>query len=396
MSNELSLPLSGLRVIDLTSVLFGPYATQVLGDFGAEVIKIEAPVGDPTRGIGPARHEGMAAGFLGCNRNKKSLKLDLKREPAREALWRLIDSSDVFVHNIRPQKIAALGFTPDAVAERNSNIVYGALHGYLEEGPYAGRPAYDDIIQGESGMAGAFLARDGKPAFAPSVVADKSTGLIAATGLLAALFQRLRTGKGVYMEIGMFESMAAYTLLEHQYGLSFFPPDGTAGYPRVISKERKPYATSDGYLCMVPYTDKQWQSFWTLAGESEVMNDPRYQSLTTRTLHVNALYSKTGEILAKRTTSEWLPLLRQAEIPCGPVNTFEDLQLDSHLRQVEFFRRFSHPTEGELEILDSGLRIDRKKLPIHQHQPRLGEHSEVILQEMGLSASEIELALECS
>jgi len=396
MSNDLSLPLSGMRVIDLTSVLFGPYATQILGDFGAEVIKIEAPAGDPTRGLGPARHEGMGAGFLGCNRNKKSVKLDLKREPARDALWRLIEGADVFVHNIRPQKVSGLGFAPDAVAARNSKIVYGALHGYLEEGPYAGQPAYDDVIQGESGMAGAFLARDGEPAFAPSVVADKSTALIAATGLLAALFQRLRTGNGVYMEIGMFESMAAYTLLEHQYGLSFFPPDGVAGYPRVMSRERKPYATRDGYICMVPYTDKQWASFWTLAGAPEVMDDPRYQSLKTRTEHVNSLYARTGEALKERPTAQWLALLKEAEIPCGPINTLDDLQSDPHLKQVEFFRRFSHPSEGELEILDSGLRINRQKLPIHQHQPALGEHSETILQECGLSPSEIELALQCS
>jgi crotonobetainyl-CoA:carnitine CoA-transferase CaiB-like acyl-CoA transferase len=393
MSSDLSQPLSGIRVLDLTSVLFGPYATQILGDFGADVIKIEAPAGDPTRGIGPRRNDGMAAAFLGCNRNKKSVQLDLKRPAARDALWRLIETADVFVHNIRPQKVAALGFGPDPVTTRNPKIVYGALHGYLEEGPYAGRPAYDDVIQAESGIAGAFLARDGKPAFAPSVIADKSAALIATTGLLAAMFQRLRTGKGVYMEIGMFESMAAYTLMEHQYGQSYSPPLGDAGYPRVISRERKPYATQDGYICMLAYTDKQWRSFWELTGKRELIDDPRFQSLATRTKHIDVLYAYAGELVATQTSAYWLEVLSKAEIPCGKINTFDDLRSDPHLRQTELFRRYTHPSEGELDILDSGLRLNGEKLPIRQHQPKLGEHSESVLRDAGLSPAEIAAAL---
>ncbi len=394
MNNQTSQPLAGIRVIDLTSVLFGPYATQMLGDFGADVIKIEAPGGDHTRGIGPARNPGMAAGFLGCNRNKRSVQLDLKRAPAREALWRLIDGADVFVHNIRPQKVAALGFSPDAVMARKADIVYGALHGYLEEGPYAGRPAYDDVIQGESGIAGAFLARDGTPAYVPSVIADKSAALIAANGLTAALFQRLRTGRGVYMEIGMFESMVAYTLVEHQFGLSFCPPKGQAGYTRVISNERKPYQTEDGYICVLPYTDKQWRSFWTLAGTPEIADDPRYVTMTERTRNVDALYAQTGSAILKRTTAHWLKVLADAEIPSGPINTFEDLRHDPHLNEIDFFRAFEHPSEGRLEVLDTGLRFDREPLSIRRHQPRLGEHTHKILSEAGLSSEEIAAAME--
>jgi crotonobetainyl-CoA:carnitine CoA-transferase CaiB-like acyl-CoA transferase len=393
MTDSSSQPLAGIRVIDLTSVLFGPYATQMLGDFGADVIKIEAPGGDPTRGIGPARHAGMAAGFLGCNRNKRSVQLNLKREPAREALWRLIDSADVFVHNIRPQKIATLGFAVDDVMARKPDIVYGAFHGYLEEGPYAGRPAYDDVIQGESGIAAAFLARDGKPAFAPSVIADKSAGLIAANGLLAALFQRMRTGNGVYMEIGMFESMAAYTLVEHQFGLSFSPPEGDAGYTRVISAERKPYATQDGYICALPYTDQQWRSFWALAGQPEVANDPRYLTMAERTRNIDSLYAQTSDAIRQQSSAHWLKVLAQAEIPCGPMNTFSDLHDDPHLQQIDFFRAFEHPTEGALEVPDPGLRFNREPLPIHHHQPSLGEHSELLLREAGLSGAEIAAAL---
>lgn len=393
MSNPSSQPLAGIRVLDLTSVLFGPYATQMLGDFGADVIKIEAPGGDPTRGIGPTRHTGMAAGFLGCNRNKRSVQLDLKRAPARAALWRLIDSADMFVHNIRPQKIARLGFTPDAVMAAKSDIVYGAFHGYLEEGPYAGRPAYDDVIQAESGIAAAFLARDGKPAYVPSVIADKSAGLIAANGLLAALFQRLRTGTGVYMEIGMFESMVAYTLVEHQFGLTFSPPEGEAGYTRVISAERKPYPTQDGYICALPYTDQQWRSFWALAGDPEIADDPRYLTMAERTRNIDALYAQASDAIRQQTTAHWLKVLTQAEIPCGPINTFSELHDDPHLKQIDFFRAFEHPTEGALEVLDTGLRFNREPLPIRQHQPLLGEHSAAILREAGLSAHEIDDAL---
>jgi len=387
-------PLAGIRVIDLTSVLFGPYATQLLGDYGADVIKIEAPGGDPTRGIGPSRNPGMAAGFLGCNRNKRSVCLDLKRAPARAALWRLIDGADVFVHNIRPQKVAALGFTADDVMSRKPDIVYGAFHGYLESGPYAGRPAYDDVIQGESGIAAAFLARDGKPAFAPSVIADKSAGLIAANGLMAALFQRLRTGKGVYMEIGMFESMVAYTLLEHQFGAIFDPPEGTTGYTRLISAERKPYATRDGYLCMLPYSDQHWRAFWDLAGTPEMADDPRYRTLAERTRNIDTLYASTGAALLARTTQEWLAALRKAEIPCGPINLFDDLKSDPHLQAVGMFRPFNHPSEGALDLLDSGLRFNREQLPVTQHQPMLGEHGIDVLREAGLDDEAIATALD--
>ena len=393
MNNPLMQPLSGLRVLDLTSVLFGPYATQMLGDLGAEVIKVEAPDGDATRRIGPSRNVGMGVGFLGCNRNKRGLVLDLKREPARAALWQLIDSADVFVHNIRPQKVAALGFDANAVMARKPDIVYGALHGYLEEGPYAGRPAYDDIIQGECGVAAAFLARDGEPAFAPTVLADKSAGLLAANGITAALVQKLRTGRGVYMEIGMFESMAAYTLIEHQFGTSFVPPQGEAGYTRVISAERKPYRTLDGYISMLAYTDKQWRAFWRIAGKPEIADDPGYASIAVRTENVDRLYASAGETLATRSTSACLTALREAEIPCGPINTFEDLRNDAHLGAIGFFRPYQHPSEGALELTDTGLRFNREALPIRHHPPQLGEHSDEILRDAGLSEQDIRAAL---
>ena len=387
------LPLSGLRVIDITSIIYGPYATQILGDLGADVIKIEPPEGDATRVLGPARNPGMGAVFLGSNRNKRSVALDLKKPAAREALWRLIDGAEALVHNMRPQKMVSLGFGPDAVMARNPKIVYGGLHGYREDGPYGSRPAYDDVIQGESGFASAFTARDGAPVLAPSVVADKSAALLAATGLVAALFQKFRTGKGVYVETAMFEAMVGYTMIEHQYGATFSPPEGQMGYVRALSKQRRPHATSDGYICMLPYTDKQWSRFWDLVGMPERAGEPRFESIAARSRNIDDLYAIAGAEVVKRSTAEWLEALREAEIPCGPVNTLEALRDDPQLQAVGFFRPYQHPSEGALEIPDAAFRFDRQSLPVRHHQPRLGEHGREVLREAGLTEAEIDAAL---
>ncbi|MGI9502170.1 MAG: CaiB/BaiF CoA transferase family protein, partial [Geminicoccaceae bacterium] len=348
--------LSGLRVLDLTTVIYGPYTTQMLGDFGADVIKIEAPGGDMTRDIGIARNPKMTALFLGSNRNKRSIVLDLKREAARAALWRLIDGADMLVHNIRPQKMARLGLDPDSVLKRNKKIVYGALLGYREDGPYGGMPAYDDVIQGQSGLAGTFQARDGEPILMPTIVADKTAALLASNGLLAAMIQRLRTSKGVYVETSMFEGLVGYTLLEHQDGTMFRPPLSDPGYPRALSPERRPHRTVDGYLCLLAYTDEQWRRFWDLIDQPERAEDPRFESVSARADHIDALYKIAGEALTTAGTASWLDRLRKAEIPAGPVNRLEDLRDDQHLQATGFFRPFDHPSEGAMEIPDTAFR----------------------------------------
>ncbi|MEZ5933980.1 MAG: CoA transferase [Alphaproteobacteria bacterium] len=388
------LPLSGLRVLDLTTVIFGPYTTQMLGDFGADVIKIEAPGGDMVRDIGVARNDKMTALFLGSNRNKRSIVLDLKRDAAKDALWRLIDGADMLVHNIRPQKVAKLGFDPDSVLQRNERLVYGALLGYREDGPYGGMPAYDDVIQGQSGLAGTFSARDGEPVLMPTIVADKTAALLASNGLLAALVQRLTTGKGVYVETSMFEGLVGYVLLEHQNGMIFDPPAAGPGYPRALSPERRPHRTADGYLCLLAYTDAQWRRFWDLTGGPARAADPRFSSVRRRHENINALYRIAGEVLATETTETWLARLRAAEIPAGPVNRLEDLFDDRHLLATGFFRPLDHPSEGALSIPDTAFRFDRQSLPVHRPQPRLGEHGREVLAEAGLSEAEIERALE--
>lgn len=387
------LPLSGVRVLDLTTVVYGPYASQLLGDFGADVIKIERPDGDQTRIAGPARNPGMGALFMGINRNKRSIVLDLKRPEPREALWRLIETADIFMHNVRPQKIAALGLDPDSVLEANPRIIYGGLHGYREEGPYGGRPAYDDVIQAESGLAGTFMARDGAPALIPTVVADKTAALLASNGLLAALFQRTRTGRGVYVETAMFEALVGYTFVEHHFGALFSPPEGAIGYNRALSRERKPYPTADGHICVLAYTDKQIGNFFNLAGRPEYLDEPKFATMELRARYIDDLYVVIGAILRERTTGEWLKLLREAEIPCGPFNRLDELHDHEQLTQTGFFRRLEHPSEGLLETADTAYRFDRKPLPVQRPQPRLGEHTREVLCEAGYSDREIDAIL---
>ena len=384
-----NLPLEGVRILDLTTVVMGPYTTQVLGDLGADIIKIEEPSGDMTRVIGPSVNDGMSSLFLGTNRNKRSIVLNLKIDADKNALWKLIDTADIFVHNIRPQKIKNLGFNPDKVLKRNPKIIYGGLHGYREDGPYGGSPAYDDVIQGQSGLAGAFISRDNEPNLVPSVVADKSIGLMAGNGLLAAYINRLKTGKGSYIEIAMFEGMVSYVLLEHQYASTFNPSMGKEGYPRVLSSYRKPYKTADGYICMLAYTDKQWINFWKAINKESFIKDTRYNSAASRSKNIDILYAKVSDILQTKTSKEWLKILKNAEIPSGAVNSLEDLKSDPHLVKTGFFRNYNHPSEGSLSIPDTAFKIDRKSLPIRYPQPKLGEHSVEILSEAGFDEKEI-------
>lgn len=257
--------LGGVRILDLTSVVFGPYASQILADYGADVIKVEAPAGDSTRHTGPAQEPGLAVIFLGLNRNKRSIVLDLKQAAARQALLTMADQADVLMHSMRPAKMAALGLDPDTLCGRNPRLVYAGLYGFGAGGAYDGRPAYDDIIQGLSGLADLVDRQTGAPRYLPTVAADKTCGLIAAHAILAALFQRERTGAGQQLEVPMFESMASYALVEHYYGRHLADEPGEAGYPRVLTPWRRPCKTADGHVCLMPYTDAHWRDFFIAA-----------------------------------------------------------------------------------------------------------------------------------
>ena len=400
MVEAMAGPLAGVRVLDLTAVVAGPLATQSLGDMGADVIKIESPDGDAPRYTGPTRSPGMAALFMGLNRAKRSLVLDLKQDAAKAALWRLIATADVFAHSMRPQKIEALGFGHRTVCGRNPRIVYAAIHGYRDGGPYSGQPAYDDVIQGQSGVAALMAEIAGEPRYAPTILADKTTALSLIGAVSAALYAREKTGRGQFVEVPMFESMVSFVLAEHLFGHCFEPPTGTLGYTRVMGTWRRPYQTKDGYLCMMAYTERHWRKFWAMVGRPEVCDDPRFCDIASRARNVVALYELAGACLPEKTTDEWLVLLRELEIPAARMASLDDLFADPQLAATGFFKRATHPSEGEIRYTDFPVRFGAAVegaaadgATAARLQPRLGEHSLEVLREAGLDDAEIKTLL---
>ncbi|MBP2228920.1 crotonobetainyl-CoA:carnitine CoA-transferase CaiB-like acyl-CoA transferase [Azospirillum agricola] len=339
-------PLDGITVIDLSTVIAGPYASQMLGDFGARVIKIEPPGGDIMRAPGPARSPGMGAAFLNCNRNKESRILDLKDAGQRAELLDLLDGADVLLHNMRASAIGRLGLGYEALRGRFPRLVYCAIVGYGQDGPYRDRPAYDDVIQAEAGWAELYARTGGEPRYAPTIVADKTTGLHAVAAINAALLARSVSGAGQAVEVPMFEVMASFLAVEHLAGRTFRPPLGDSGYSRVLSAHRRPYRTRDGHVCVMPYTATHWRAFFTAAGREDWAADAALGSDSARAAMIGALYERLAGCLPAETTGHWLALLRRLDIPCAPVNSIEDLMEDEHLRAVGFFQEVEHPSEG--------------------------------------------------
>ena len=379
------LPLNGIRVLDLSTVVLGPYASQVLADFGADVIKIETPDGDSTRRTGPSTEVGMGAIFLGVNRGKRSIVLDLKTGEGREALLKLVDTADVLMHSIRPQKLAAIGLDPETLRARNPRLVYVGLHGFMQDGPYGGMPAYDDIIQGMSGCAALMELQTGTPQYYPTIAADKTTGLIAANAILAAIVMRERTGQGSYVEVPMLESMVAFNLVEHFYGQHFEPPLAAAGYPRLLNQWRRPYRTTDGYLCAMPYTDAHWQRFFIEAGAPGLAADRRFSDISARTLNIEKLYELAAQFISGRSTQAWLEIFSKLEIPASKMNRLQDLQHDEHLRATGFFETIDDPAMGKLRFPGVPVKFNHSRPPVAM-PPRLGQHTGEILAEIGMSA----------
>lgn len=385
--------LGGVRVLDLTSVVFGPYASQILADYGADVIKVEAPGGDSTRRTGPAQEPGLAAIFLGLNRNKRSVVLDLKQDAARQALLTLVDQADVLMHSMRPAKMAALGLDPATLCARNPRLVYAGLYGFGAGGAYDGRPAYDDIIQGLAGFADLVDRQTGTPRYLPTVAADKTCGLVAAHAILAALFQRERTGQGQQLEVPMFETMASYVLVEHYYGRHLADtPDGHPGYPRVLTPWRKPCRTADGDVCLMPYTDAHWRNLFCATGHPDLADDPRFADITSRTRHIGTLYELLAGIVAAHPTAHWLALCERLEIPAAPVNRLEDLENDPHLRSVDFFQPLQSESGSGYRFTRNPVRLQRSEVPPAM-PPRLGEHTRDVLRQAGLDDAGIDALL---
>ncbi len=388
-------PLDGIRVIDLTTVLFGPYCTQTLGDLGADVIKVEPPEGDTNRWIAPMRSPGMGAVFLNTNRNKRAVCLDLKQPAARDALLRLVDGADLFVHSIRPQAIARLGLDADTLRRGRERLIYAQLTGFASDGPNAGRPAYDDIIQAASGLADAEArSRGGQPAMVPSAVADKVGGLTALYGILAALFQRERTGKGQFIEVPMLGAMASFLMVEHLSGETFRPAEGPAGYPRVLAAHRKPHRTKDGRIAVLPYTTAHWQRFFRLAGLPQMVEDERVTDPVKRSHHVGELYALKGAVLAERTTGDWMTVLTEAEIPATPVQTLDGIVSDPETRAIGLFQEADHPSEGAIRVMGSPLRAEDMPAPLRVPARRLGEDTRDVLSQVGMDDASIQALFE--
>jgi crotonobetainyl-CoA:carnitine CoA-transferase CaiB-like acyl-CoA transferase len=398
MTDPVPPALDGIRVLDLTTIVFGPYAAQLLADYGADVIKIESPRGDPMRDVGPAAEPGMAALFLGLNRNKRSVLLDLKQPAAVSALLTLVDTADVLMHSMRPQKMAALGLDPATLRARNPRLVYADLYGFGEGGAYQGRPAYDDIIQGLSGAADMMARQSGEPRYLPTIFADKVSALYAAHAILAALFQRERTGRGQRVEIPMFETVTAFNLTEHFFGRHLVDGDQPnadhanddqasgdrpgAGYQRALDPWRRPFAAQDGYVCVMPYSDEHWRRL-AAAGHAGFGADPRFATLASRTVHINALYELLGRTIAQHTTAYWLELCDRLEIPAARVNRLDELEDDPHLAGVGMFvdiadgaRRYRFP-RSPVRMADSSV---RPTLP-----PRLGADTAGVLRDAGVA-----------
>jgi crotonobetainyl-CoA:carnitine CoA-transferase CaiB-like acyl-CoA transferase len=394
LADKATGPLAGIRVLDMTSVVNGAYATQMLADQGAEVIKVEDPGG--TRGGGGdimrwAGHvpdgapRDMGPIFLTINRNKRSVVLDLKQESARRALTRLIKSCDVFAASVRYEGLKRLGLAYEDVRAIRPDIVYVHAAGYGSEGPYAGEPAYDDLIQSASGMADVLPRTDGQPVprLLPTLAADKVSGLFMAQAVTAALLHRERTGEGQFVEVPMLECVTSFLMVEHLYDHVYEPPIGQYGYIRVINPFRKPYATKDGYIGLLPYTDKQWDQFFEAAGfGAAVANDPRFADYTNRAKHIHELYALVEQAAATKTTQEWLDILKPLSIPVVRTNRLEDLESDPHLAAVGLFETYEHPEVGAYKLIRPPVKFSRSPANIRRHPPRLGEHTEEVLAEV--------------
>lgn len=391
--SSFSGPLAGVRVIDVTAVLMGPSATQMLADLGADVIKIEPPGGDKTRAIGPMGDRKMGPIFLGVNRNKRSAVLDLKVPEGRQALLKLAETADVLTYNVRPAAMARLGLTYEALREVNPKLIYVGMFGFSQHGRYAPSPAFDDLIQAATGVTAAMAAAtgDGSAGFVPLNLMDRSVGLYAFGVIASALYAREKTGQGQRVDVPMFETMVPYVLGDHLYGNKYLPAQGDFGYPRLLSSARRPFRTKDAQVCCVIYQDHHWQAFLGILGMGDLYEtDPRFKSITSRTAHADELNRFVEKHLAEKTTAEWQQLLKEADVPVFPAHTFETLLEDGHLQDIGFFRDEEVPGVGT--VRETAVPSEWFGTPPQDYRPppALGQHSAEVLAEAGYSPAEID------
>ncbi|WP_128925812.1 CaiB/BaiF CoA transferase family protein [Bradyrhizobium guangxiense] len=389
-------PLQGIRVLDLTTVVMGPYACQLMGDYGADVIKVESPDGDVMRLSGPMKNPGMGHLFMSTNRSKRSVVIDLKTKEGRKLLLRLAERADVLLYNIRPQAMARLGLGYEDLRAVNPRLVYVGAFGFSQRGPYGARPAYDDLIQGMSGIPWLSLkAGSSEPRYAPVILADRIVGLQVAFATMAALRHRDLSGEGQRVDVPMFESLLTIVLGEHLAGAMFEPRIGEVGYQRSLAHNRRPHRTRDGYICTLVYTDKHWRSFFAAIGQPEIFeNDKRFSSQSERLAHIDEVYGDLAGVLATRTTEQWIELLTEADVPVARMNSLDDVLSDEHLLAIDYFRTVEHPSEGPIRDIAIPTEWSVSSPDVSRHAPALGEHTIEVLKEAGLDAESISELLE--
>ena len=378
--------LDGVRVVDLSTILMGPYGARILGDHGADVIRIESLDGDSVRNTLPARNPQMSGLALNLQRNKRSVALDLKTPGGRDAAFAIMTSADVVVTNMRRAALARLGLDDATVRAAHPGLIYCTANGYGSGGPYADRPAYDDAIQAGSGISWLVEQVSGAPGYFPSIVADKVCGMTIAQSVLAALVHKLRTGEGQTIEVPMLETMVAFNLIEHFRGAAFEPPEGEIGYDRLLTPFRRPFRTADGAAALLPYNDRHWRDFFRIAGRAELADDPRFVDHNSRIANVHELYGLVDELAPRFTTAEWLARCEEASIPASAVLDLAHLAEDAHLRAVGMIEVHEHPSEGAYRYLREGPALDATPMGLRRHAPRLGEHTSEVLAEVGYDA----------
>lgn len=383
-------PLAGIRVIDLTINVLGPVCTQLLGDMGADVIKVEPPDGDQNRMNGPGRNKGMAPFYLVMNRNKRSVVLDLKNPDCLEALMKIVETADVLVHSMRPSAAERLGIGYEAIRARNPKIVYAHAPGFRGDGPRWDDPAFDDVIQGMSGLAALNAVDAENPRYFPTVIADKFCGYVLASSISMALFRRERSGTGQKVQVPMFETLLQFNLFEHLWEASLGKGPEGMGYTRMFSPHRRPYRTLDGHICVLAVNDLQWRRLLSAIGQPGLLDEPRFSSMTERMRHINELYGILGDALALRTTAEWNEILSTSDVPHGPVNSLGDLLRDPYLKETNYFQEFEHPSEGPMVMTSIPVSFSESPGTYRMPPPRLGEHTEEVLASIGLSAEAME------